>query len=137
MATRRHHLAYIDSLTRGKGHKGPSVIGGIILSPEGLKICTFLSPIDFATKYEAKYIIAINIINKALAYNIPNLVIFTDCKLLVNQFYKRSRITKPHLKAYCKTLQGLQSNFQSLVLTHIDPSLNYPTRDLVALKFYE
>lgn len=108
-----------------RNNPGPSAIGVALYTPDDTLHTTFCSRLPGPTTSNvAEYLACLRGLLLAKSLEIPDLDVFSDSQLLINQLHGRYAIRSEHLRPIHTAILSTSAHFQHCIFTHIPRTKN-------------
>ncbi|MFC1928233.1 ribonuclease HI family protein [Chloroflexota bacterium] len=107
-----------------KGNPGPAAIGAAIKDEQGRLVTSISQGIGHTTNNQAEYKAIIAALEQTIKLGAAQVEIRSDSELVVRQITGQYRVKKASLKPLYLKVKQLQSQLESLTITHIPRQQN-------------
>ncbi|MFC1985706.1 ribonuclease HI family protein [Chloroflexota bacterium] len=107
-----------------KGNPGPAAIGAAIKDEQGRLVTSISQGIGHTTNNQAEYKAIIAALEQTIKLGADQVEIRSDSELVVRQITGQYRVKKASLKPLYLKVKQLQSQLESLTITHIPRQQN-------------
>lgn len=108
-----------------RGNPGPAGSGWVLKdNAHNIVNCGYVFVADQATNNVAEYRGLLALLQAALAFNVAELHVYGDSKLVIMQVTNQWKVNLPHLRVLCRDIQVLVDQFHQCTFEHVLRALN-------------
>tara|TARA_B100000963_G_scaffold362039_1_gene402445 strand:- start:18081 stop:18479 length:399 start_codon:yes stop_codon:yes gene_type:complete len=127
------HKLYFDGASRG--NPGPASFGGAIFDEDGFEVINFKKKIGRETNNVAEYSGCLAGLKVCIQYNIKQVEVYGDSKLVIEQIKGNWKVKNTTLKAFYNEIKKLitPEYFEKITFHHVKRSNNKRADELANL----